>query len=234
MYLLNLMDNVKISEAIWDTIAGSVHDLEKPLLLDTVKVSKDVSEASMRLMIGDRSFFEVIQSERITIAVQAKEYMQLILDKYQSGISIQMVQLQGVVPPDPVSDSINELNRAKQDQETLINEAKQEYNKQIYKIEGEAQKIIAEAEGYAIERVNEANGDVALFESILKEYNKAPQITKDRLYIEAMNEILSNNSNKIIVDKDIENLVPFLDQNKIKLNYDKTNMLNYNIMLMIG
>ena len=78
-------------------------------------------------------------------------------------------------------------------------------------------KIIAEAEGYAIERVNEANGDVALFESILKEYNKAPQITKDRLYIEAMNEILSNNSNKIIVDKDIENLVPFLDQNKIKL-----------------
>ena len=177
---------------------------------------KDVSEAAMRLMIGDRSFIEVIQTERVAIADQAKRYMQETLDKYETGVSIQLVQLQGVVPPEPVADSFNEVNRAKQDQETLINEAKQGYNKQIYRIEGESQKIITEAEGYAIERVNNAKGDVALFESVLKEYLKAPQITKDRLYIETMQHVLSNNKNKIIVDKDIENLVPFLDQNTMR------------------
>ena len=176
---------------------------------------KDVSEAAMRLMIGDRSFIEVIQTERVSIANQAKDYMQLLLDKYNTGVSIQLVQLQGVVPPEPVADSFNEVNRAKQDQETLINEAKQEYNKQIYRIEGEAQKIITEAEGYAIERVNNAKGDVALFESVLTEYLKAPQITKDRLYIETMEHVLSKNHNKIIIDKDIENLVPFLNQKMI-------------------
>ena len=176
---------------------------------------KDVSESAMRLMIGDRSFIEVIQAERVAIADNAKLYMQEVLDKYKSGVSIQLVQLQGVVPPEPVADSFNEVNRAKQDQETLINEAKQSYNKQIYKIEGEAQKIITEAEGYAIERVNNAKGDVALFESVLKEYLKAPQITMDRLYIETMEHVLSTNKNKVIVDKDIEHLVPFLDQNKI-------------------
>ena len=176
---------------------------------------KDVSEAAMRLMIGDRSFIEVIQTERVSIANQAKDYMQLLLDKYNTGVSIQLVQLQGVVPPEPVADSFNEVNRAKQDQETLINEAKQGYNKQIYRIEGEAQKIITEAEGYAIERVNNAKGDVALFESVLKEYLKAPQITKDRLYIETMENVLSKNHNKIIIDKDIENLVPFLNQKMI-------------------
>ena len=177
----------------------------------------DISESAMRLMIGDRSFTEAIQAERVAIALEAKDYMQKILDKYESGISIQMVQLQGVVPPQPVADSFNEVNRAKQEQETLINEALQEYNKQIYKIEGEAQKIITEAEGYAIERVNEAKGDIALFNSVLKEYNKAPQVTKDRLYLETMNEIYAKNKNKIIVDKDIENIVPLLDRNKMLL-----------------
>ena len=177
----------------------------------------DVSEASMQLMIGDRSFIEVLQEQRVAIADEAKIYMQKLLDEYSSGVSIQLVQLQGVVPPEPVADSFNEVNRAKQEQETLINEALQEYNKIIYKVEGDAQKMLTEAEGYAVERVNEATGDANLYESILVEYSKYPQVTKDRLYIEMMKEILSNNNNKIIIDKDIENLVPLLDQNKFKV-----------------
>ena len=91
----------------------------------------------------------------------------------------------------------------------------QEYNKQIYRIEGEAQKTITEAEGYAIQRVNEAKGDAELFNAIFSEYQKQPQITKDRLFIETMNEIYSKNKNIIIVDKDIENLVPFLNKNNM-------------------
>jgi len=211
-----LTGDLKIADVRW-VVQYKIYDPKKFLfnvknIDDTIF---DVSEAAMRLMIGDRSFIEVIQAERITIASEAEDYMQTILDRYNSGISIQMVQLQGVVPPEPVADSFNEVNRAKQEQETLINEALQEYNKQIYRIEGEAKKTITEAEGYAIERINEAKGDANLFNSIFEEYQKQPQITKDRLFIEAMNEIYINNKNKIIVDKDIENLVPFLNKNNM-------------------
>ena len=116
-----------------------------------------------------------------------------------------------------MSDSFNEVNRAKQDQETLINEALQEYNKIVYKVEGNAQKMLTEAQGYAVERVNVALGDANLYEAILIEYTKYPQVTKDRLYIEMMDVVLSNNKNKIIVDKDIENLVPFLERNNTRI-----------------
>ena len=114
-----------------------------------INTIRDVSQATMRLMIGDRSFSEVLQVERRAISDNAKIHMQTILDKYKSGISIQMVQLQSVVPPTPVADSFNEVNRAKQEQETAINEAWQAYNKQIYNVEGEAERMINEAHGYA-------------------------------------------------------------------------------------
>jgi len=211
-----LTGDLKIADVRW-VVQYKIYDPKK-FLFNVKNIDEtifDVSEAAMRLMIGDRSFIEVIQAERIKIASEARAYMQTILDKYNSGISIQMVQLQGVVPPEPVADSFNEVNRAKQEQETLINEALQEYNKQIYKIEGEAQKTITEAEGYAIERINEAKGDANLFNAIFEEYQKQPQITKDRLFLEAMNEIYGNNKNKIIVDKDIENIVPFLNKNSM-------------------
>ena len=211
-----LTGDLKIAEVKW-VVQYKIKDA-KDYLFNVKNVENtifDVSEAAVRLMIGDRSFTEVLQAERESVAIEARKYMQQLLDEYKSGVSIQLVQLQGVVPPEPVSDSFNEVNRAKQEQETLIKEAKQAYNKTIFLVEGQAEKIITEANGYAIERTNEAKGDVALFESILFEYNKAPQITKDRLYIEMMETVLSNNKNKIIVDKDIENLVPFLNQ---KLN----------------
>jgi len=210
-----LTGDLKIAEVKW-VVQYKINDAKKYLFnvknVDNTII--DISEAAMQLMIGDRSFIEVLQAERVAIADEAKIYMQKMLDKYEAGISIQLVQLQGVVPPEPVADSFNEVNRAKQDQETLINEALQEYNKIIYKVAGNAEKMMTEAEGYAVERVNNAKGDASFYESILVEYLKNPQITKDRLYIEMMDVVLSNNKNKIIIDKDIENLVPFLDQNR--------------------
>jgi len=213
-----LTGDLKIAEVKW-VVQYKINDA-KDYLFNVKNVENtitDASEASMQLMIGDRSFSEVLQTERVNIAIEAKGYMQELLDKYTAGVSIQLVQLQGVVPPEPVADSFNEVNRAKQDQETLINEALQEYNKIIYKVEGNAQKMLTEAEGYAVERVNQALGDANLYESILVEYSKYPQITKDRLYIEMMKSVLSDNRNKIIVDKDIENLVPFLEKNNIRI-----------------
>tara|TARA_Y100001970_G_scaffold289989_1_gene422062 strand:- start:12895 stop:13857 length:963 start_codon:yes stop_codon:yes gene_type:complete len=210
-----LTGDLKIAEVKW-VVQYKINNA-KDYLFNVKNVENtivDISEAAMQLMIGDRSFIEVLQEERVAIADEARQYMQKMLDKYQTGISIQLVQLQGVVPPEPVADSFNEVNRAKQDQETLINEALQEYNKIIYRVEGDAERMLTEAEGYATEKVNKAKGDASLYESILVEYLKNPQITKDRLYIEMMEVVLSNNSNKVIVDKDIENLVPLLDKNK--------------------
>ncbi len=175
---------------------------------------RDVSEAVMRLMIGDRSFNEVIQSERKNINIRVQEMMQEVLDKYNTGISIQLVQLQGLVPPGPVAESFNEVNRAKQDQEAMVNEARQAYNKEIFRAEGEAQRLIKEAEGYAIERVNNAKGDVALFNKVIKEYKKAPQITRDRLYIEKMHDVLSKVDKKTIIDKKLDNFLPLLNLNQ--------------------
>ena len=178
---------------------------------DPKNTIRDVAEAVMSLMVGDRSFAEALQSERQNINIKTQEEMQRILDLYESGISIQLVQLQGLVPPGPVSDSFNEVNRAKQEQEAMINEARKEYNKVVYKAEGQAKRVIKEAEGYAIERVNEAKGDIQLFNNVSKEYKKAPQITKDRLYIETMKTVLSNIPNKTIIDSKLENFLPLLN-----------------------
>ena len=182
---------------------------------DVENTIRDVSEAALRLIIGDRSFTEVVQTGRVAIADQAKVYMQQILDDYKSGISIKMVQLQSVLPPQPVADSYNEVVRAEQEEEKLENEANQAFNKEIYRAEGEAKKMINEAKGYAVERVNYAKGEAVLFELVLAEYKKAPQITKDRYYIEKMNEIYSKTNNKVIVDTHLENFLPMMNlQNK--------------------
>ena len=128
-----------------------------------------------------------------------------------------MVQLQSVLPPGPVSDSFNEVIRAEQEEETLVNEANQAFNKEIYRADGEAKQLINEAKGYAVERKNTASGDVALFELVLAEYKKAPQITRDRYFIEAMNDIYSKAPNKVIVDTRLENILPILNlKNKEK------------------
>jgi len=178
---------------------------------DVENTIRDVSEATMRLMIGDRSFTEVLQTERVSIADNAKIHMQSILDKYATGISIKMVQLQSVLPPNPVADSFNEVIRAEQEEEKLENEANQAFNKEIYRAEGEAKQLINEAKGYAVERINHAKGETALFELVLAMYKKAPQITKDRYFIETMDEIFSKTPNKVIVDTRLENFLPMLN-----------------------
>ena len=181
---------------------------------DVENTIQDVSEAALRLMIGDRSFTEVIQKDRVIIADNTRQYMQKILDNYNSGISIKMVQLQSVLPPEPVADSYNEVVRAEQEEEKLENEANQAFNKEIFRADGEAKQMINEAKGYAVERVNNAKGEAVLFELVLAEYNKAPQITKDRYYIEKMNDIYSKTTNKVIVDTRLENFLPMLNLNK--------------------
>ena len=138
-----LTGDLKIAEVKW-VVQYKIKDA-KDYLFNVKNVENtifDVSEAAVRLMIGDRSFIEVLQAERESVAIEARKYMQELLDSYKCGVSIQLVQLQGVVPPEPVADSFNEVNRAKQEQETLINEAKQAYNQKIFLVEGQAEKLL--------------------------------------------------------------------------------------------
>ena len=210
-----LTGNLKIAEVHW-VVQYKIRDPFAYLfnVKNVENTIRDVSESTMRLMIGDRSFKEVLQKERASIANESKIHMQEVLDKYNSGIQIQMTQLQGVVPPAPVADSFNEVNRAKQEEETLINEANQEYNKKVYNAEGLAEKLINEAEGYAVERTNNAMGDTERFNATLNEYNKAPNITKTRLFLETMERILSSMPDKMIIDSELDGVLPLLNLDK--------------------
>jgi len=207
-----LTGDLKIAEVHW-VVQYKISEPEKYLfkVKNVENTIRDVSEATMRLMIGDRSFKEVLQKERISIANLSKDHMQEVLDSYETGIQVQMVQLQGVVPPTPVADSFNEVNRAKQEEETLVNEANQEYNKKIFLAKGLAQKMINEAEGYYQERTNRADGDAALFEAIFENYKSHKDITRTRLFLEKMESVLSAVPDKIIIDSNLDGVLPLLN-----------------------
>lgn len=171
---------------------------------------RDVSESAMREVVGDRTVDEVITVGRQEIEVEALAKMQLLASKYELGISIDQVQLKNVNPPKPVQDSFNEVNQAQQEKEKLINEARREYNKVIPLAEGQKDQRIREAEGYKLKRVNEAEGDVARFNAVLSEYLKAPEVTKRRIYLETLQQVLPSLQSKIILDEKGQQILPLL------------------------
>jgi membrane protease subunit HflK len=171
---------------------------------------RDVSEAATRRIVGDRSVTEVLTVGRREVADETQQIMQAILDEYETGIQIVTVNLKDVNPPDQVKPSFNEVNEAKQEKERLINEAWAEYNKAIPAAEGEAQRMIRDAEGYALARVNRAQGDAERFVAVWREYSQAKDVTKRRLYLETLTDVLPGIKNKYIVDPELENLIPLL------------------------
>jgi len=172
---------------------------------------RDMSEASMRLVVGDRTVNEVLTVGRQEIADEVLQTLQDLCDQYETGIKVEQVVLQDVNPPDPVKPSFNEVNEAQQERERLINQAQSDYNKVIPRARGEAEQTISQAEGYALDRVNRARGDSARFVAFYEAYRKAPQVTRKRIYLETMNEILPKVSHKFIVDDDLTNVLPLLN-----------------------
>jgi membrane protease subunit HflK len=171
---------------------------------------RDLSEAAMREVVGDRTVDELITIGRQAIETEALARMQELSKRYQLGIRVDQVQLKNVNPPSQVQASFNEVNKAQQDRENAINIANGEYNKAVPKAKGQADQQIREAEGYRFKRVNEAEGDVASFTAVLQQYIKAPEITRTRLYLETMGEILPEMGQKIIVDESLRQLLPIL------------------------
>jgi len=171
------------------------------------------SESILREVVGDRTIDEVITIGREEIQLVAQQKLQELLDRYQMGLTVQQIQLKEVNPPREVKPAFNEVNEAQQEQETAVNIANGEYKKVIPQAEGEADRKISEAEGYATERVNEAEGDAARFNAVLAEYLKAEEVTRRRIYLETMSDVLPQLGNKIILDKDVQQVLPFLQLN---------------------
>jgi membrane protease subunit HflK len=172
---------------------------------------RDLSEAVMREMIGDRTVDEVITVGRQEIELQVRSKLQEKCNEYKLGLKINQVQLKNVNPPKEVQPSFNEVNQAQQEREQAINEANGEYNRAVPKARGEADQKIQAAQGYLDKRVNEAEGDVARFNALFREYSKAPQVTKIRLFLETMGEILPKIKDKVIIDEEVRQVLPLLN-----------------------
>ncbi|MEY2501791.1 MAG: modulator of FtsH protease HflK [Verrucomicrobiota bacterium] len=171
---------------------------------------RDLSEAAMREVIGDRTVDEVITIGRQDIEISALARMQDLASRYKLGVKVDQVQLKNVNPPREVQASFNEVNKAQQDRENAINIANGDYNEAVPRARGQADQMIRGAEGYRFKRVNEAEGDIASFNAMLGQYIKAPEITRTRLYLETMGDVLPAMGPKIIIDDSMKQLLPIL------------------------
>jgi len=169
-----------------------------------------ISEAVMRQVVGDHSVTEVLTTRKVEVNAEVQQRLQEILDSYDSGIQVVTVKLQDVNPPDKVKPAFNEVNEAKQERERIINEAYEAYNKVIPRAKGEAEKTIAEAEGYAVNRVNRAKGDAQRFLATWEEYKDAKEVTRRRLYLETLGEVLPRAGGKYILDPSQGGILPLL------------------------
>jgi len=155
--------------------------------LETVR---DLSESAMRQVIGDYSVNAAITLRKNEINLAVREILQNSLDVYKSGIQIDKVELQEVLPPPVVKASFNEVNEAEQEREKVINQAWEAYNKVIPRARGQSEKTISEAEGYALARVNRAKGDAAKFVDTWNAYKHSKDVTRRRLYLETIEEVI--------------------------------------------
>jgi len=177
---------------------------------DPENTLRDLSHAVMSYVVGDHSVLEVLTEGRRDVNQEAHDELQRLVDLYEMGMTIETVQLQGVDPPAKVRGSFNDVNQAEQERARTVNEAWQEYNKTIPLAEGEALKVKQEAEGYAIDRTNRATGETQRFLALLAEYQKAPDVTRRRLWLETLARVLPKLGRKIVIDSDVKAVLPLL------------------------
>jgi len=176
-----------------------------------------MNEATMREAVGDRTVTEVLTVGRQEIESVVHVKLQELVNQYEMGVTVDQIVLQDVTPPEPVKPSWDEVNQAQQQQDRLVNEAQAEYNKIIPRAAGEAQQTILEAEGYALNRVNRARGDASRFVALYQEYRRAPEVTRRRLHLEAMQTILPQTGQRLLLDEDAKGVLPLLSLDGAKL-----------------
>ena len=169
-----------------------------------------MNEAVMRETVGDRTVTEVVTVGRQEIETTVEARLQAMTEQYQMGITIDQVVLQDVNPPDPVKPSWDEVSQAQQQRDQLINEALAEYNAVIPRARGEAEQTILQSEGYALDRVNRASGEATRFAAIEAAYRAAPNVTRQRMYLETMQRILPAVGRKVFVAEGTTGVLPVL------------------------
>jgi membrane protease subunit HflK len=209
---LMVTGDLNVADVEW-TVQFQISDPQKYLfrVKDPLTTLRDMSHAVTRRVVGDRLVTDVLTVGRAEISAEATHLLQETMDKYDIGIRIVAVKLQDVNPPEPVKPSFNEVNSAKQEQEQLINQAEKTYNKVVPEMKGSAAKMISEAEGYAASVVNRAKGDSEKLDAVIREYRKAPEVTRRRMYLETMQDVLSKVDNLTVVDEGLKGVLPVFD-----------------------
>jgi membrane protease subunit HflK len=212
---LLLTGDLNIADVEW-VVQYRIGDPQKFLfqIRNATRSLRDLSEAVMRTVVGDRTVTEVLTIGRIEISAAVKQRLQELLDRYHTGLSIVNVTLQDVNPPERVKPSFNAVNESKQEKEKLINQALRDYNESVPKATGIARQQILEAEGYALKRVNEARGDADRFNAIREEYQNAKEVTRRRLYLETMSQVLPQVKEIYIIDGPSHSPIPILQLGK--------------------
>jgi modulator of FtsH protease HflK len=184
---------------------------------------RDISESVMRRAVGNRLGSDVLTTARVEISNSVRDEIQAAMEKYDNGIRVVTVELQDVVPPAAVQPAFNEVNESRQERERMINEATKQANQEIPRAKGEANRLIAEAEGYAIERVNQARGETVRFSSILAEYRASPEVTRTRMYLETLNQVLPKVGAVYVVQDGGTGPIPLLNLKEVARAAETTN-----------
>jgi membrane protease subunit HflK len=174
------------------------------------KTIKDASEAAMREVVGKNKIDDVLTQGKLQVQEDTKVLLQQILEKYKAGLQVEAVQLQDVLPPQPVIAAFKDVASAKEDREKTENEAMGYRNDILPKAKGKAEQIVNEAQAYREAKVNQAKGDVSRFLQVLAEYRKAKDITRTRIYLETMEEILPKMDKVLVDQKTSEKILPYL------------------------
>jgi len=212
---LTLTGDLNVSDVEW-IVQFQVADPFKFIfrIKDPVGTIRDISEAMVRKTIGNANVTEVLTTERAQLASEIQRDLQDTLNQYDIGVRIVTVKFQDVTPPDPVKAAYNEVNESEQQRESLIFQAREQFNREVPRARGEAKKVLQEAEGYAVERVNKARGETNRFLALLTEYRKAPSVTRSRIYLETLEEVLPRLEEVYVMDDKTGGLLPLLPLRK--------------------
>jgi len=212
---LTLTGDLNVSDVEW-IVQFQVADPFKFIfrINDPVGTVRDIAEAMVRKAIGNANVSQVLTTERAQLASEIEQNLQSTLNQYDIGIRIVTVKFQDVTPPDPVKAAFNEVNESEQQKESLIFQAREQFNREVPRARGEAKKALQEAEGYAVERINKAQGETNRFLALLSEYQKAPTVTRQRIYLETLEEVLPRFEETYIMDDKNGGLLPLLPLRK--------------------
>jgi len=181
------------------------------------RVVRGATESALREVVGSTTMDDLFNRGRAIVETRTKDLLQVILDRYQTGINIVAVEMQAAVPPQEVREAFDNVNKADQKEQQLIKESRAYEEKVVLEAEGQAARLLAEANGYKEAVIAKANGEGQRFTQVLGEYQKAPEITRKRLYIETMQEVLGN-ANKVVIDQKGGNNVMYLPLDQIMKN----------------